>query len=527
MANSCKFQRYQRFVSYDSGATWQPMDEYQRGTLIEKCSTDCGCVPLYRWLVTGTSCSNFNLNEESIKQVSYDEGATWENVTPIETASTCVEALSEECGYVLTEKALLRGSGCSYTLIPCDCTSSLTETVLGLDNGGHIIKNRTVTSATIGDCVIRLGEDAFYQYLALKKVTLPHTLKSIGEDAFSECMSLEHLTIPSGVCVWHGCSHITTDMFNLKDVIIEDGVPLIPERAFVGCSALTSVTIPDTVAFIGDEAFKSCESLTSVTIGSGIEKIDGTAFVWCTNLQSISIKSLFPPIIGENVFDYTNDCPIYVPIGVEQDYKNNNYWRNYSARIVGIEMNVNTPPAQRIKWISSGGLQGVFDGSDYLINTDVTNYQTTTQLWVQEGVTWIDGDISNPTPTYTQLQEVSLPDTLLHIGSAFYGCAYLTTVTIPNSVEKIQAYAFTHCQTLSSVTIGCGVQFIGAYAFNDCPDLVEVTCLATTPPEIFSTTFGGMSSNKTFYVPASSVSAYQSATNWSDYASRIQPIPTP
>jgi hypothetical protein len=50
-----------------------------------------------------------------------------------------------------------------------------------------------------------------------------------------------------------------------------------------------------------------------------------------------------------------------------------------------------------------------------------------------------------------------------------------------------------------------------------------VTCLPVTPPTIGSNAFNS-TSNYPIYVPADSVSAYQSA--WSDYASRIQAIPS-
>ena len=46
MAKTCKYQKLQRYISYDNGATWQAMEEYQRGELIEAESLDCGATTI-------------------------------------------------------------------------------------------------------------------------------------------------------------------------------------------------------------------------------------------------------------------------------------------------------------------------------------------------------------------------------------------------------------------------------------------------------------------------------------------------
>ena len=52
--------------------------------------------------------------------------------------------------------------------------------------------------------------------------------------------------------------------------------------------------------------------------------------------------------------------------------------------------------------------------------------------------------------------------------SAFSGCSYLTSVTIPNSVTSIGEYAFSYCHGLTSVTIPNSVTSIGSSAFMEC-----------------------------------------------------------
>lgn len=131
---------------------------------------------------------------------------------------------------------------------------------------------------------------------------------------------------------------------------------------------------------------------------------------------------------------------------------------------------------------------------------------------------------------------------------AFYGCSSLTSIEISNSVTSIRDYAFDSCRGLTSITFGensklasigssafqyCrgltsitipeGVTSIGNYAFWSCSSLTTMTVLPTTPPALSSTNVI-YSATTSIYVPDESVSAYQSATNWSNFANIIKPL---
>ena len=128
----------------------------------------------------------------------------------------------------------------------------------------------------------------------------------------------------------------------------------------------------------------------------------------------------------------------------------------------------------------------------------------------------------------TSLASIGMPNSVTSIGaSAFYECSSLASIEIPNSVTSIEGSAFRGCTSLTSIEIPNSVTSIGNHAFRDCTSLASVTVLATTPPTLGGTSvFSSTSSALVIYVPAESVNAYKAATNWSNYGSNIQAIPS-
>ena len=105
--------------------------------------------------------------------------------------------------------------------------------------------------------------------------------------------------------------------------------------------------------------------------------------------------------------------------------------------------------------------------------------------------------------------------------SAFQNCSELTSITIPNSVTTISSQAFYSCSAATYIQIGSAVTSIGNNTFFDATSCNEMRCLPTTPPSIMINTFTNLKSTCVIKVPAASLTAYQTATNWSVHASKM------
>lgn len=68
------------------------------------------------------------------------------------------------------------------------------------------------------------------------------------------------------------------------------------------------------------------------------------------------------------------------------------------------------------------------------------------------------------------------------IGSLSFEKNKLKSITIPESVNEIKAWACTYSDTISSVVIKGDLKSIGEYAFYNCPSLKSVTLEGSTVP---------------------------------------------
>lgn len=271
-----------------------------------------------------------------------------------------------------------------------------------------------------------------------------------GTTSSAECDSTSAITAGditktnlSSVEIGNCCTKIDNNVFfrsTISNVKIGNNVTSIGSEAFSECGFLTGVEIPNSVTGIRSEAFNACTGLTTVTIGTGVTSISSYAFYYCTGLTSVTINATTPPTLGSSVFDYTNDCPIYVPAESVETYKSASRWSAYASRIVSIEDKFTG------KWLV----------------TDSGGTTTSAECDSTSAITRYEISVSN-------IVSAEIGNCVKVIGDqSFEGCRSLSSVTIPYGVEHIGYFAFNDCESLTSVTIPNSVISFGLGAFAGC-----------------------------------------------------------
>jgi hypothetical protein len=196
----------------------------------------------------------------------------------------------------------------NYTGPAGPVTIPATITGLPVSIGNNAFSGAGLTSVTIADGVISIGDSAFYNCGSLTGVTIPGSVTSIGQYAFYNCTNLTIDSIADGLTnignyAFYNCG-------NLASVTIPGSVISIGYGAFSYCIGLTSVTIANGVTNIGDSAFYDCTSLTTVTIPSSVTSNGDYAFFDCTNLTSVYFKGN-APTFGSSLFLNDTDVTVY------------------------------------------------------------------------------------------------------------------------------------------------------------------------------------------------------------------------
>ena len=255
------------------------------------------------------------------------------------------------------------------------------------------------------------------------------------------------------------------------EVVIPNNVTAIGDNAFENCFSAASITIPEGVTTFGTGAFANCASLTEITIPDSVVSIGHNAFYGCTNLADVRIPKSVVNIKSEAFLDCSKDLVLSVAKDsyAETYAKENNYSYKYLENGTEEPENPENPGDQEGKGCKYKTLE---DGT-----LEITGYEgEDTELAIPSE---IDGkrvtSIGQSAFSNGRLISITIPDSVVKIDHyAFDCCLYLKEVILPDSVTDMGGTVFRNCNSLKSVRLSNGLTRIEPYTFESCNSLTEI-----------------------------------------------------
>ena len=264
------------------------------------------------------------------------------------------------------------------------------------------------------------------------------TVTEIGEKAFSGCTSLSSVTIPNSVKniereAFYSCTSLTS-------VKLPDNLEELKYAVFCECSSLKSVILPSSLKHILDAPFAGCTSLTSIEIPDSVIYIGNSAFDRCSSLKSVKLSNSLRAF-GINTFGKCVSLEsIHLPASLEKLYSSL-FELNFPRGYEGIST------------------MSPFNGCKSLASITISPEN---KRFASDGKSIYSKDMTNVYLVNPTLKKYDLLESVSTIKrGAFYGLTHIT-LDIPTTVTNIESDAFYNCDSLtiilrhSDITLGSG-----------------------------------------------------------------------
>ena len=301
----------------------------------------------------------------------------------------------------------------------------------------------------------------------------------------------------------------------LLNVKLDSALKYVPAYAFSNCLNLKEVYIPLPVHTIEAKAFEDCVNLRTVTLPESINNINATAFDGCSNVSIVATPGTYGADFAATLKSSEADAVEYEDVQNSETVTGEEIIGQATPTPASVQeatpspeaTAVPTPPsAANVVGGSSGsgrvlGESSIVGGRavifiDNVQNSSVTSGNIDIAQPVEDG--GVSGELMNIVsdnaqkgkdfPKYTivgnkiasqayyqdaGLTEYEIDPGITQIGEFAFARTPLTSIVIPEGVEKIGYGAFYHCDSLREVSIPDSVQEISASAFGMTPWLTQ------------------------------------------------------
>ena len=260
----------------------------------------------------------------------------------------------------------------------------------------------------------------------------------------SKAEKLEHVVIPAevnGVAV-RGVEYMAFNMYkNFKTLTIADSAVMLDRRVVRDLPKLEAIDLPENLLVIREGNFTNVPMLTNVVIPASVAVVH-SSFNSCKSLTSITFEGMCPVFVTAGTYgmftDLPADCVIYVPDNQVDAYK-----AAFADREdVVARIQPSGQYASTIDWTAPEG-DFVFDAATGTITgyTGAANY-----LKIPATIGGVE---------------------VKHIAAdAFVKCHSICCVVIPEGVETVGDWAFAGISLLSYVSLPSTLVTMGSRAFS-------------------------------------------------------------
>ena len=310
-------------------------------------------------------------------------------------------------------------------------------------------------------------------------------------------------------------------------VVFGDCCQTIGDNACQEWTYLTSVTISDNVTSLGANSFYDTYRIEHLKIGSGITQLNQSYIFRDTGMSAstkpdLDLSKNVGLNVGANGFYKCYFNNVIFPNNCTLSSNSFSYCSastlSFGSGTILSEDGVYSSPFSNSR-ILNIDLNGVTKIRDHAFD----NTSGFTSITIPPSVTDF-GDYAFYRASTLNSVTIDYASNATLKGYQFFGSP-MTSLTIGSNPTSIGSSMFQQCTKLTTIVIPSNISSIKGFAFFQCSGLTSITVESATPPTLESLAFDS-TNNCPIYVPPESVDAYKAASRWSNYASRIQAIPT-
>lgn len=332
---------------------------------------------------------------------------------------------------------------------------------------------KSLDTLVFGQSIKEIDNYAFSDLTSLQSVVIPSSVERIGEGAFYLCELLATVDLGSGIHEIDNGAFYETKLWNdaesdvyvgkwylgCKDtevaaITFRNDTVGIASYALYGNKSLSQIILPDSVKLIGKAAFSNM-AINVAVIGSGVVELGDEAFATCKQLTTVYLGS----------FDNKNACIAVSNLQTIGDY---------AFRGCEVLEEIEMPSSLKSVGTYAFRESGLFNNKDNVSYGVVyaDNWVVDFTESISSGVVVREGTVGIANYAFyncAQLTSIELPDSVKKVGrAAFYDCSALTSVKLPDTLEVIEDYTFYRCKSLQLFSLPPMLTHIGRSAFYKC-----------------------------------------------------------